>query len=238
MTIRFITTDEQLLKVPEFQPRRVVPDWFERVPTRVGEDGNNDYPEVAGFKTVRVCPGITDLYETAIMLPLWCDVTLTRCSPDQNDYPVADPNSSDVFALDDPEGFKVDWHPAAQAPGMPGVYGMTALPKMVSPWLIETDEGWSVYVTPAAHHSGTLPFEPIAGIIDTDIYHSSHLPCRWTREPGAEESIAAGTPFAYIFPFKREAIPDIETRLVVSEQELKKLDVQFDSGEYRKKRKR
>jgi len=100
------------------------------------------------------------------MLPLWCDVILTRCSPDQNDYPVPDPTSADVFALDDPEGFRVDWHPAVQAPGMPGVFGMTALPKMVSPWLIETDEGWSVYVTPATHHSGTLPFEPIAGIID------------------------------------------------------------------------
>ena len=141
MTIRFITNSEHLLGVPELQPRRMTPEWFERVMTRVGDDGNNDNPEVAGFKTVRVCPGFTDLYETAIMLPLWCDVILTRCSPDQNDYPVSGPNSADVFALDDPEGFKVDWHPAAQAPGMPEVFGMMALPKMVSPWLIETDEG-------------------------------------------------------------------------------------------------
>ena len=133
MAIRFITNSEHLLKVPELQPRRVAPEWFERIPTRVGDDGNNENTEVAGFKTVRVCPGFTDLYETAIMLPLWCDVTLTRCSPDQNDYPVPDPDSSDVFSFDDPEGFRVDWHPAAQALGMPGVFGMTALPKMVSP---------------------------------------------------------------------------------------------------------
>jgi len=112
MTVWFITSSEELLEVPELQPRRMTPEWFERVMTRVGEEGNNDYPEITEFKTVRVCPGFTDLYKTAIMLPLWCDVTLTRCSPDQNDYPVSGPNSADVFALDDPEGFKVDWHPA------------------------------------------------------------------------------------------------------------------------------
>ena len=66
----------------------------------------------------------------------------------------------------------------------------------------------------------------------------SHLPCRWTREPGAEETISTGTPFAYIFPFKREETPEIEIRLAKDERELEKLDVQYGPGEYRKKRKR
>ena len=238
MTIRFSTNSEHLLKFPELQPRRVAPDWFSRIPSKVGEESSNEIAEDAGFKTVRVCPGFTDLYETAIMLPLWCDVSLIRCSPDQNNKPVPDPDSPHMISVDSPEGFRVDWHSAGQAPGMPGVFGMKALPKMVSPWWIETDEGWSIYVTPATHHSRTLPFEPISGIIDTDIYSASHLPCRWTREPGSEETVFAGTPFAYLFPFKREEAPEIEIRLVEDEKQIEKFDVLFQPGEYRKKRNR
>lgn len=238
MAIRFSTNFEQLLSNPELRPRRVAPEWFTRVATTIAAGAGGEHAEIEGFKTVRVCPGFTDLYETAIMLPLWFDVTLIRCAEGPDGNPVPDPKSPDMLSLESTEGFQVDWHVAAQATGMPGVFGMSALPKMVSSWWIETDEGWSVYVTPATHHSGTLPFEPIAGIIDTDMYHSSHLPCRWTREPGAEVTISAGTPFAYIFPFKREVIPEIEIEHVTDESEIRRLDVQYESGEYRKKRKR
>ncbi|MEX2451493.1 MAG: hypothetical protein WD407_11610 [Rhodospirillales bacterium] len=236
MAIRFSTDCEALLKFPQLQPRRVTPEWFSRIPAKV--DGEGIIEDASEFKTVRVCPGFTDLYDTAIMLPLWCTVSLTRCSADRNDNPVPDPDSLDVFSMCAPDIFQVEWHPAGQAVGMPGTFGMKALPKMVSPWWVETDEGWSIYITPATHHSRTLPFEPIAGIIHTDRYHKSHLPCRWTREPGSEETVFAGTPFAYIFPFKRAEAPKIEIRLLKDEKEKERLDVEFHSGEYRKKRKR
>ena len=186
---------------------------------------------------MRICPGLNDLFETAIMLPLWCDIILTRCAMDQNNNPVPDPDSPQVFSYEAPEDSKVDWHTAEQAPGMPGVFGMNAMPKIVSPWWIETDKGWSIYVTPATHHCRMLPFEPLPGIIDTDFYHNTHLPCRWTRQPGSEETVFAGTPFAYIFPFKRGENPEIETRLVKDEKEIEKFDANFESGEYRKKQK-
>lgn len=239
MSIRFLTKFEQLLTFSELQPRRVPPEWFSSISTKINQSNIDKVEkEIEGFRTVRVCPGFTDLYENVIMLPMWSDIRLTRCSIDKNNNPIPDPDANSLYSCEEPsEETTVDWHPASQAPGMPGTFGMNALPKIISPWWIETDKGWSIFITPATHHCRTLPFEPISGIIDTDIYHDGHLPCRWTRVPGSEETIFAGTPFAYIFPFKREEKPEIEIRLVKDKQEIERLDVKFEPGEYRRKRK-
>ena len=80
--------------------------------------------------------------------------------------------------------------------------------KFLNPWVIKTPLGYScLFVHPLNNHS--LPFEIIAGIVDTDTFNLPvNFPFHLNKEKfpdGVDTVIKAGTPFVQVIPFKRDS---------------------------------
>lgn len=232
MAIRFSTKEKSLLDRPKLHPQYLRPDWLQKLKPIV--EGTK------GGKSAATCPSIVSTFKHCIVMPLWCDIRLTR----GHRYETSELNEIDFVPHVDgrysvptfTSSFPVSAHESKQVgDDFPGVYGMEILPKPICPWLLEMDEGWSIYVTPATmHNRKPLPWEPIPGFINCDNWHQISMPCRYTREPELESTIFAGTPFAYFFPFKRTESPgEIDLRLIEGD-EWKEIHSEPDACPYNK----
>jgi hypothetical protein len=211
-----------LLRQKELQPQYLAPEWFRQLkPVKTKE-----------LITARTCPGFVSMFRACIVMPLWCDIRLTRIRRGPGDQPIPDPNGEWILPTLTPDGFEIDFHGSAQVSGMPGTFGMVKLPKLLCPWYLEMDPGWSIMVMPATLHSSRLPWEPIPGVINVDHWHQLHMPCRFTREPEAETAILAGTPLAYLLPFKRSEDPGELTLNFVEGDALNKVHGDRESMDY------
>jgi hypothetical protein len=213
MTIRFSTREQYLLDRPTLQPQYMRADWFKKLKPIV--EGTED------GKTAKTCPSLVNLFKHCIVMPLWCDVRLTRghrvkVDAEPGEEFIPHPDGTFLVPSFTPEFFGQGAHDSKQVnDGFRGGFGMQLLPKPISPWLLEMDEGWSVFVMPATlHHRNPLPWEPIPGFFNCDNWHQTNMPCRFTSEPAAESTIWAGTPFAYYLPFKRADAGPLELRLI------------------------
>jgi hypothetical protein len=201
--IRFSTRLQYLAERQDLHPKRLPPGWFADLAPGILEDPEH---HVTG-KSAATCPGMRSLFNLAVVVPLWCDIRLTRGQRiDEEFHP--HPDGRWIMPTYAPEFFGLEYHAVEQVgPDFPGAYGLEILPKPVSPWLLELPPGWSCLVMPALLHTRRLPFEPIPGIFNSDNWHQTNMPCRFTREPELETSIFAGTPFAYYLPFNRHEDP-------------------------------
>ena len=69
--------------------------------------------------------------------------------------------------------------------------------------MIKTAPGYSCYICEPQYN--THPnLKILNGIIDTDIYHETHLNTWFTAPAGEEKILSLGMPIAQIIPFKRE----------------------------------
>ena len=76
--------------------------------------------------------------------------------------------------------------------------------RIVHPWSIKTPKGWSILIMQPTHREPT-PISILPGIVDTDDYSIPFNMFIKLVDPNFEGMIEAGTPFAQIIPFKREA---------------------------------
>ena len=210
--ISFSTNCKHLLEAPTLQPQFMRPDWLQTLQTQT-EHG----------KTAKTCPGFAGLFKMAMVVPMWCDISLTRVierteNTEELGPMVADRSGVHIVEETNPPGFHVGYHDTGQTTSMHGNYGIRMLPKPLCPWYVTTPPGWSILVLPASLHGSPLPYEPIPGVINTDEWHQMHMPCRWTREPGVVECITAGTPFAYWLPFERKEKPVLEFAFVEGDE--------------------
>ncbi len=230
MTIRFSTNVPHLLEHKKLQPQYLQPDWFKELKTFF-DPGDPD------TKTAKTCPGFISMFRICIMIPMWCDFRLTRgrVDPETEEFK-PHPDGTFMVPTTAPELFRKEYHGWQQVGrGFPGTYGMDILPKPVSPWLIEMDPGWSMFVMPASlHNKNPLPWEPIPGTFNCDKWHQTNMPCRYTREPELESTIFAGTPFAYLLPFKRTEDPgELELEVVTDRDRWRLLHGEPGSVDYR-----
>ena len=212
--IRFYTNAPYLRDHPELHPRLLRPEWFDELKPLVHKENPDS-------KTAKTCPGFISLFRIAIVIPLWCDIRLTRgrrfVDDEGENRFQPDPDGRFCVPTYEPHVFDQGYHDVDQVgPNFPGAFGMEVLPKPISPWLLEAPPGWSVLVMPATlHNRNPLPWEPIPGTFNCDVWHQTNMPCRYTREPDLESTIFAGTPFAYMIPFKRTEDPGgIEIELI------------------------
>ncbi len=221
--IKFSCFHDYLADKPQLHPKYMQPAWFEQLKAgMLGEDKG---------KTARTCPGFVSLFRCAIVLPLWADMRLTRgvlqeVEGQAEPQFIPHPDGTWLHPSYVPDFFGLEYHHFEQvSPHFPGSYGMQILPKPVSPWCLEMDPGWSALVMPATlHNSRPLPWEPVPGTFNCDVWHQTHIPCRFTREPELESTIFAGTPFAYLLPFKRTEDPgELTVNLVTDRDEWRAL---------------
>lgn len=221
-----IWTDVPALSLlPEVRPRRVnryTPNWWKDMPA-------GDF----GAKTAKVCPGISDTFSTGIVIPAWSDTRFFRVDDDEWRWGWHSPSSNTVWGLHPRHQF-IDHVPSWAGGKIDAVF------KAINPWHIKTPVGYSVYQMPLFYQFNEN-FTPLPGIIDSDIYHTMHIPIAFHPSPDVDEVfIRRGEPLAMYFPFKRDSF-EIEVREETEEDRLlmkkvEQLDGVFDNA-YRNHRK-
>jgi hypothetical protein len=101
--------------------------------------------------------------------------------------------------------------------------------KIKNPWGITTPKGYSSLFVPPMHHDNVINIFP--GIVDTDSFNSPVF-FPFYLKPGFSGMIDAGTPYAQVFPFKRDewthSLEDSESEK--QRQQLNKITTVFYDG--------
>ncbi len=167
--------------------KSAMPDWFRKLPpvdkTHVHANNNG--------LTVKRCMPFLDALTTGWILPLAATVRLE----------IKDGGRT-VDAGWDLDRVMVSNHAMHQIAGNP--FEPRPPCKFHNYWTIVTPPGWStLFVSPLNRPSGV--FECIAGIVDTDTYHSLiNFPFIATAPDGVY-TIERGTPLVQVIPFRRES---------------------------------
>lgn len=141
--------------------------------------------------TWKACPAVFDILGTGYSLNLPCDIEFIQKDERTLTVNIEDKQYKDFCTPRPPmQQFK---HPA-------GYYENHFA--WFYDWAIKTPPGYSVLVTQPFNRF-ELPFLNTSGIIDTDkVHYPGSLPFFILK--GWSGTLKAGTPFAQIFPFKRE----------------------------------
>ncbi|MEM7682632.1 MAG: DUF6065 family protein [Planctomycetota bacterium] len=181
----------RFLAMPGFEPgqcpqptpaRQALPDWFAQMPSQAP-------PPPPDLETVKKCPPFLEAMSAGYVLPV----------PDDLAMRIAPTGSIEIKA----KRKLIGAHPPSQFPGAP--FGAGPALKFLNPWVIKTPPGYSCLFTSPLNHVGR-PFEPLAGVVETDRYEGPvAFPCR-VHWRGAEWiEIPAGTPMVQVIPFRRQA---------------------------------
>lgn len=191
--IQFFDTSEDFPS--EFKPfpaKRALPDWYKKLHSFDFEQSGSEhkFPTMHN-ETIKKCVPFLDSMTTGYIIPTPGDIHITK-----------DENGDDFYTW---RGIteKITWHKNWQAPSYPKQpSGAGAFPKFTNMFGIKTPPGYSCLFVPPFHHD--LPFEIIAGVVDTDTYHHPvNFPFVLRKDP-FEGVIEAGTPMAQVIPFRRE----------------------------------
>ena len=165
--------------------RTQLPDWFRRIPA---VDKSMLSPTNNGI-TIKRCMPFFDALSTGWFLPIAATARLQ----------VRDGGRT-VDAGWDFDRELVSYHGPFQVAGNPSEPRPAC--KFHNYWTIRTPPGWSCLFLPPLNRPNPT-FEIIAGIVDTDTYHSLiHFPFFATAAEGVYV-IEKGTPIAQVIPFRR-----------------------------------
>lgn len=137
--------------------------------------------------TIRACVPVSDAINAGYILPLPFDLHVKSTADGTVEF-------NWRFAPDE----YVSQHGFEQVPIYGGAW------KLSNPWVIKTPPGVSVLIIHPIHRPG-LPFQTLEGVVDTDTYHNQvNFPFLWPAKD-YDDVLRAGTPFAQVIPFRREA---------------------------------
>lgn len=195
--IKFISNRFWLTKKSKSIPipsAKTVPDWWSKGDRFFKDPNTNEYviQEDGGkIPTWKACHSFMDAMISGYFLVTPCDIEFFINDQGLIDCKIEDKKNRSFCGVRDPM-------PQFQHPE--GYYKRHF--SWLIDWGVELPEGYSaLYLTPMNRFE--LPFLNTVGIIDNDIVHlSGNIPF-FLRE-GFTGVIPAGTPYAQIFPFKRE----------------------------------
>jgi hypothetical protein len=193
LLIEFHHAGNEPLDAPVPVPmRRVLPEWFGKMPASVPE--NLRQPSDVTHLTLRACApfvaAMTSGY--ALLWPSTMTITLAGRRPN-GDYDIRFEPAKPAILMS---------HPPRQTPGMPSA----ALPivKLLQPWIMRTPEGTSCLFMPLVNRP-EVPIIPFSAVVETDRYFAPvHLPFLLVPQPSGQVTIERGQPIAQILPFRRE----------------------------------
>jgi len=186
--IDFSCNQEDYGNVAEPVPAgKMLPDWYKKLPPI---DYDQATTQISG-KTVKTCMPFFDAMALGWVL----------CAPVEFTLEIA--NNGQSFdagwryinrpVIDSHQPFQIKGHPREGQPVL----------RVFLFWSVHTPPGYSI-LTMAPLNRSDLPFEPLAGIVDTDkSLGILHLPM-FCNLPDGLHVIEKGTPMVQIIPFKRE----------------------------------
>jgi hypothetical protein len=185
-TIDFVCSPEDKGVIAEpVAAKTVLPDWFRRLPA---VDGAAVSATNNGL-TVKRCMPFLDAMALGFILPLGAT---TRLEIKDGGKTVEAGWEFDKVMVSNHGSHQVSGHPLSDRPPM----------KFHNYWTIKTPPGWScLFVAPLNRPS--LPVEIVAGVVDTDSYHSLiNFPFFATGGDGVH-TIEKGTSLVQVIPFRR-----------------------------------
>jgi hypothetical protein len=208
-----------------------LPDWLRAMPSEVPS------PRLGGaeVRTLKHCPPLIDALSLGVLIPLACDLTVTRGEGGPVlswDWPF--PALPDQLLSRSPVGA----HVPEQAAGAPlPLKGRLAL-KFMNFWTLSAPDGWSVLYTHPLNRED-LPFRTLSGVVDADRFGDglTHFPAIWTDE-SFEGVLPRGAPVAQAIPVPRTA-PTLELGAQTAEESAATRALQealkVERGVYRKR---
>lgn len=187
-TVRFLHDPNLAGVFPSPTPAvKHMPQWFRAIRPMSSPDPNHT--------TVKKCVPFLEAMSAGFIIPLWADLYVSAV------------NGTITFTF--PQGFplpaSMESHGYNQIPGHPlagNPYGKMPF-KLISPWIINTDPGYScIFTSPMNHMESRLKI--MDGVVDTDAYYNVvNFPFLWTGGDG-QFLIPKGTPLVQVIPFQRE----------------------------------
>ena len=198
-TIKFISMQEGLSQVEDCVPKpsyKLIPEWWKKMPmikTNISFDGVD-----AG--SVKNCPSFPDYFSNGYIMPMWTDTILFFDSSRQ-EWKARQSDPEAMLSVHPP--YQYTEHVNHKFMGR----DTFAVFKLVSPWQIFTDKGYSIYQLPTFYHFNE-DFSVLPGIIDTDTYCQTNIQLL-IHSDKKEIFIPRGTPLAQYVVFKRNKLNGI-----------------------------
>jgi hypothetical protein len=171
--------------------REALPDWLRAM-------GRTGFSEAHGqdLRTVKQCPPFVDAMSHGFVVPLPCDVTVSRGRLSWHwDLPPLASRRHPRAPL--------SFHVPAQLEGSPFNAPDRLIVKFNSFWTVALEPGWSLFAMHPANRED-LPFRLLTGLVDADRFTDVGIlfPAQWT-DPAFEGVLPKGTPIAQCFPVPR-----------------------------------
>lgn len=195
--------------LPPLPSKRVVPDWFKKIPGYNEED-----------QTVKKCVPFLDAMTAGYTLLNHIDIVLSQAKDGELKLDFLDKKHEQLTKLWPP----IQTHPMRQVPGAP-LEQFTIL-KWMSPWVIETPKDYSLLFLPPLNRLEN-PIIPLSGLVDTDTFNNVvNIPFIHSllTKGGDKVLIPAGTPMCQVIPVRRD---DWETKTTFNDKrEVRKIKKQ------------
>lgn len=191
--IRFVSTVPGLSSMEDCRPRpsnKFIPQWWKDTPIKRASHSVDS----STLANVRSCPSFNDYFSTGYIIPMWSD-TILKYSSDSDHYSWK--SASDLFTWEVHSNDQFLDSVTYKHLNLPGKFVF----KPISPWMIITPPGYSVYQLPLYFHVDNQ-FTIVPGVLDTDRWHVANPQLVLLTEE--EVFIAKGTPLVQYVPFKRD----------------------------------
>jgi hypothetical protein len=220
-TIEFLCSAEDMGVIAEpFPAKSYLPAWFKKLPPvdkqELGARSNG--------QTIKRCMPFLDAMTTGWILPLAASV---RLEVKDDGRTVEYGSEFDRTMVSNHLPYQIDGHPLQPRPPL----------KLHNYWTIRTPPGWSCLFVPPLNRAHPA-VEVIAGVVDTDRYHSLiNFPCIVTGADGLY-TLDKGMPLVQVIPFERsgtqiEAVIRAETGAEAATRERILRSTKASDGWYR-----
>jgi hypothetical protein len=177
-----------------------IPDWYKDLESYLGGE-KKPLGDGQTTATIKKCMPVFDSMASGYILSTHTDLYISQ-KPEIDEK--GGPTGETVPWYEWPAYDFISWHPIHQAPTHPlrnkhkSVY-----PKFMNPWAIKTQPGYSCLFLQPMHRESKFTILP--GVVDTDRYTAPVNFPFVLNDLKIDELIPAGTPFAQVIPFKRDA---------------------------------
>ena len=185
--------------IKEFQPqpaKNFMPDWYKKMPSDVKYD--TDYNKIPNFRTAKLCPNFSDIFNEGFVLPEQFDMWLIVHGDGVDDWIWKTSNSA----------FDIEMHGQGQLNNYLPNPIVRQIFKLNYPWRIIVPKGYSIRQIPLFYDYNP-DWHVAYGVLKADVVHEINLQICYTSKE-EEVFIKAGEPLCYYVPFKRE-----ESKLVI-----------------------
>lgn len=183
-----------------------IPPWWRQLPKNKPDFGGD-------LKSMRYCPGFTNLYKRGFVIPLWSDLLLSIAGTSSGDY-----EYKYQFA---------DLHGSLEA-HQPNQWGDFYRPdtyqniKLVNPWMAKTKSKEPFLMTDLTYSRNTQnQFFVANGVLDFHQYITPNVHLFFIRTASTKEHfLKHGEPLAHVIPLSDKKVK-IKTHLIETEEKLK-----------------